>query len=339
MFHYQLLLLQLLLILPNLFCYILLIGFREGAQNDIFINTNPRRHVAVPLPIEPKCSEKKSRITEPAGWTDLTSPNCRCTARRLSYSEATVRIYDGPTLVSTIEIGGNSGPRDLFKNASFKADWRYFPLGERPYRMDLNDKCYLYVTDAKGVVVWESMFNSGHQTKYVLDTFTGMSPDPLEWPVDGTIYTQPPSAIPTVSPTTVKPTSFPTTYHPTSDKPSTHLPSASPTTSKPATSSPMTSHPTTDSPSLVHPSSSSSTSIEIGDSPVTPEPTSRKRGRRRSWPPTQEPTVLPTYWPTFTPTTLVESSPPPPTSTPTVKIMRQRRPRKQNIFASKELAV
>ena len=196
----------------------------------------------MPVPVEPKCSGKKSRITEPAGWTDLTSPNGRCTAKRLSYSEATVRIYDGPTLVSTIEIGGNSGPRDLFKNASFKADWRYFPLGERPYRMDLNDKCYLYVTDAKGVVVWESMFNSGHQTKYLLDTFTGMSPDPLEWPDD---CIQPPSAgpatilsfdsyvsttlFPTVSPTTVKPTSSPTTYHPSSDK-----------TTKPTTSSPTT---------------------------------------------------------------------------------------------------
>jgi hypothetical protein len=31
--------------------------------------------------------------------------------------------------------------------------------------MDLNDKCYLYLTDAKGVVVWESMFDSGHQVK------------------------------------------------------------------------------------------------------------------------------------------------------------------------------
>ena len=308
----------------------MLIGFREGAQHDIFINTNPRRHVSVPVPVEPKCREKKSRITEPAGWTDMTSPNCRCTAKRLSYSEATVRIYDGPTLVSTIEIGGNSGPRDLFKNASFKADWRYFPLGERPYRMDLNDKCYLYVTDAKGVVVWESMFNSGHQTKYLLDTFTGMSPDPLEWPVDGTIYTQlPPFAGPTLKPvsTALIPTSFPTAYHPTSDK---------------LTSSPTTSFPTTDKPSLVSPSSSPSTSIEIGDSPVTPKPTSRKRGRQSRWPPTQEPTVLPTYWPTFTPTTdgiLLVESPPTTTSSPTVRIMRQRRPRKKNIFAANKLAV
>ena len=300
----------------------------------------------MPVPVEPKCSGKKSRITQPAGWTDLTSPNGRCTAKRLSYSEATVRIYDGPTLVSTIEIGGTSGPRDLFKNESFKADWRYFPLGERPYRMDLNDKCYLYVTDAKGVVVWESMFNSGHQTKYLLDTFTGMSPDPLEWPDDGTIYIQPPSAgptfkpvslaliptsappsiIPTVSPTTVKLTSSLTTYHPTSDK-TTYLPSASPTTSKPTTSSSTTSFPTTDKPSLVYPSSSPSTSSEIEDSPVTPKPTSRKRGRQRRWPPTQDPTVLPTYWPTFTPTTdgiLLVESPPPTTSSPTVRIMRQR---------------
>lgn len=286
------------------------IGFREGAQHDIFINTNPRRHVSVPVPVEPKFSGKKSRITEPAGWTDLTSPNGRCTAKRLSYSEATVRIYDGPTLVSTIEIGGNSGPRDLFKNASFKADWRYFPLGERPYRMDLNDKCYLYVTDAKGVVVWESMFNSGHQTKYILDTFTGMSPDPLEWPVDGMIYTQPPSAGPTFKPAVA--------LIPTTSSPSV-IPTVSTITVKPT-----------------------SYTIKIEDSPVTPKPTSRKRGRQRRWSPTQEPTVLPTYWPTFTPTTdgiLLVESPPPTTSSPTVRIMRQRRPRKQNIFDSNKLAV
>jgi hypothetical protein len=141
------------------------------------------------------------------------------------------------------------------------------------------------------------MFNSGHQTKYVLNTFTGMSPDPLEWPLDGTIYTQPPSVIPTEFPTTVKHTYFPTTYHPMSDKPPTHLPSASLTMSKPATSSPMTSHKTTDSPSLVYLASSPSTSIEIEDPPVTPTPTSCNRGRQRSWPPTQEPTFLPTYWP------------------------------------------
>jgi hypothetical protein len=170
---------------PN---YSILYGFREGAQNDIFVNSNPRRHVDLEIPAEQKCNDKTSRIVEPASWTDLTSPTCRCAAKLQGNGK--IRIFDGETPVSTVHIDGNSGPRDLFKNASFKADGRYFPLGEGPYRMDLNDKCYLYVTDAKGVVVWESMFDSGHQVKYVVGTFTGMSPDPSEWPADGTIYSQ-----------------------------------------------------------------------------------------------------------------------------------------------------
>jgi hypothetical protein len=168
---------------PN---YSILYGFREGAQNDIFVNSNPRRHVTKRIPAEQMCNGKKSRTVEPAGWTDLTSPNCRCTAKRQSNGD--IRIYDGNSTISTIDVGGASGPLDLVKNKDFKAGGGYFPLGEGPYRMELNNKCYLFVSDANGVVVWESMFNSGHQQKYVLGTYTGMSPDPSEWPVDGKIY-------------------------------------------------------------------------------------------------------------------------------------------------------
>jgi len=233
---------------------------------------------------------------EPAGWTDLTSPNCRCTAKRQSYGEATVRIYDGPTHISTVIIGGNSGPRDLFKNASFKANWRYFPLGERPYRMDLNDKCYLHVTDAKGVVVWESMFNSGHQAKYVIDTFTGMSSDPTDWPVDGTIYTQTPSASPSSKSTTASLTTTPT------------QPSA-------------------------YPSSPPSVMIPV-EPPASTRPTCRQRGGRRRLTQTPTPiTSLPTYWPTFSPTDHFVESQPSPTAAP-IAIMRRRRRRKQNLFPS-----
>jgi hypothetical protein len=54
--------------------------------------------------------------------------------------------------------------------------------------MELNNKCYLFVSDANGVVIWESMFDSDYQQKYIVGTFTGMSPDPSEWPVNLTIY-------------------------------------------------------------------------------------------------------------------------------------------------------
>jgi hypothetical protein len=59
------------------------------------------------------------------------------------------------------------------------------------------------------------MFDSGYQQKYVVSTFTGMSPDTSEWPVDGTIYAQMPTTNPTLylrtpSPTTARPASKPT---------------------------------------------------------------------------------------------------------------------------------
>ncbi len=47
--------------------------------------------------------------------------------------------------------------------------------------MDLNDKCHLYATDGKGVVVWESMFDSGKQGAYVVNTIADMMVDSSEW--------------------------------------------------------------------------------------------------------------------------------------------------------------
>ena len=207
-------------------------GFREGAQKDIFNNTNPRRHAAVQVPVLRNCSSSKtSRVVQPEGLLsrNLTSPNCHCTAIRMSNGE--VRIYDNITHVSTVNnYGGNSGPHFLVNNTSFKAN--------RPYRMDLSDKCYLYVTDGKGVVVWESMFNMNYTDQYVVNTFTGLSQDPAIWPPDpDPPTTQPTSPKPTTSKPSSMPTSTPTSSTPTSSKPTTSKPSSMPT-SKPTTPKP-----------------------------------------------------------------------------------------------------
>jgi hypothetical protein len=206
---------------PN---YSILYGFREGAQNDIFVNSNPRRHVTERIPAEQMCNGKRSRTVEPSGWTDLTSPNCRCTAKRQSNGD--VRIFDESSPISTIDIGGASGPLDLVKNIDFKAGGLYFPLGKGPYRMELNNKCYLFVSDANGVVVWESMFDSGHQQKYVLSTYTGMSSDPSDWPVDGKIYTPMPTTRPTSKSTTPRPTTNSVMANPIVSKKPTLAPAA-----------------------------------------------------------------------------------------------------------------
>ena len=277
-------------------------GFREGAQKDIFINTNPRRHVSVQVPVEQKCtSTTRSRIVQPAGFpilTNLTSPTCRCIAMRLTNGE--IRIYDNNNLVSTVYTGGDSGPFALVNNATFKANTTYFPRGVGPYRMDLNDKCYLYVTDGKGVVVWESMFNSGKQGAYVVNTFTGMAADPSEWPVDGTIYTQPPTTKPT--PTLKPTTSQPTTRKP-SDKPTTKAPTANPSL-MPTSSKPTTSRPTTKPTQL--PSSKPTTKAPTGKH-VTLAPTARPTTTAPSMTlPTSLPTSSPTPEPTMTGPTINE---------------------------------
>ncbi|KAL3780846.1 hypothetical protein ACHAW5_000840 [Stephanodiscus triporus] len=233
-------------------------GFREGAQHDIFVNTNPRRHVAVQVPVAQNCSSSKtSRIVQPHGLIsrNLTSPNCQCTAMRMSNGE--LRIYDNTTHVSTVNnYGGNSGPHFLVNNTSFKANTQYFPLGVGPYRMDLSNKCYLYVTDGMGVVVWESMFNKNYTDRYVINIFTGLSQDPARWPTDNIIYTRPPTSQPTSSkPTASKPSLMPTSKPTSSPKPTTLNPSLRPTTSKPSTSRPtvvptqsLTAKPTTEAP-------------------------------------------------------------------------------------------
>jgi hypothetical protein len=183
-------------------------GFRDGAQNDIFVNTNPRRNVTAQLSAEHNCNVRspwwhvwrpnnmKSRIVEPDGWTDLTSPNCQC--RAVKDRNGWIKIYDGTTQISTVNIGGMSGPADLVNNVTFKANTQYFPLAVKPYRMDLSDKCYLYVTDGMGVVVWESLFHRGKALQYVESTFTGMTQDPLEWGAGGDDSFKPPVNAPTI---------------------------------------------------------------------------------------------------------------------------------------------
>lgn len=269
---------------PN---YSIIYGFREGAQNDIFVNSNPRRHVAKETPPERKCNGKTSRIVEPSGWTDLTSPNCLCTAKLQSNGK--IRIFDGSAPISTVDINGYSDPLDLFRDTSFKADGRYFPLGEGPYRMDLNDRCYLYVADAKGVVVWESMFDSGHQVKYVVGTFTGMSPDPSEWPIDGTIYSPAENLVGAFTEMSPESTEWPadgTMYSQT--------PVASP----------------------------SSTSNSAPTPASSAKYLRRKRRRREG-----RPTDLPTYFPTFSPT--LDQNVQRPTAEPMAALMRRRRPSKE----------
>lgn len=274
--------------------YSILYGFREGAQHDIFENTNPRRHVdksSVNMEEPPRCDNNEqvgSRLlesdAEKTSWL-LKSSNCGCTAELkdglltidLSNNETT-QHSDIPSLsptnpptqfpttandrqVKSLAIVGNNGypaqafplsecqgdcdsdlecqdslvclqrdagdpvpgclgsddasrtdyciqppmsnlttrrdenrvwhhnvtstfgPMDVVGNSStYKAGHEYFPFSHGPYRMDLSDECYLYVTSGDGVVVWESPVDDEVADLYVIDTFTGRDPDPVVWP-------------------------------------------------------------------------------------------------------------------------------------------------------------
>ena len=66
------------------------------------------------------------------------------------------------------------GPMDVVDNTTYKAGSEYFPLSYGPYRLDLNDECYLYVTSADGVVVWESPVLDDHTiAKRLRGSFSG----------------------------------------------------------------------------------------------------------------------------------------------------------------------
>ena len=123
-------------------------------------------------------------MADGATWANLTSPDFGC--RAVWNADGGVHIFDPSNQrVSTINtIGGNFGPRDVVGHADFKAGKDYFALSKGPATMDLNDRCYLYVTDSDGLVVWESMYDK----RFIDDQFTGESPDPSVWPHDGVVY-------------------------------------------------------------------------------------------------------------------------------------------------------
>ena len=157
-------------------------GFREGAQHDIFKNTNPRRHVTKTVPQERRCNGKRSRLLDNKSGSafDLTSPNCRCEA---FVKNGEVRIEDTKNGRRTWTYSGTRfGPNTAVDKASFMAGPKYFPMSKGPYRLDLSNECYLYVTDSAGLVVWESLFSSGTRKAYIVDSFSGFDKDPSVWP-------------------------------------------------------------------------------------------------------------------------------------------------------------
>jgi hypothetical protein len=155
-------------------------GFREGAQHDIFEATNPRRITPTSgFPAEQKCNGKPSRLTESKSSFTLTSPDCGCTAVLQS---GNLKIRDVSKSKTVYQLAYTKfGPDELMNDLTTKTSEYYFPKSAAPYRIDLNDRCYLALTDNKGVVMWESQVYGHLRNEYVLGTFKGYDRDPVEW--------------------------------------------------------------------------------------------------------------------------------------------------------------
>lgn len=77
------------------------------------------------------------------------------------------------------------GPEVIRSDPKYKASDYYFPTSENPFRIDMNNGCYLSLTDNNRMVVWESEFSNSTTKAYIVDTFTGFDADPDEWDTDG----------------------------------------------------------------------------------------------------------------------------------------------------------
>ena len=72
------------------------------------------------------------------------------------------------------------GPEVIRSDPKYKASDYYFPTSENPFRIDMNNGCYLSLTDNNRMVVWESEFSNSTTKAYIVDTFTGFDADPDE---------------------------------------------------------------------------------------------------------------------------------------------------------------
>jgi len=197
-------------------------GWSDGAQHDIFVNTNPNNKTAVAAPAERKCTNTVinpkglgSRIVSgDAGFPSNTasvssgiiSPNCLWKffvngdiISVINSTNASITRYEvGKTLISrgpyTLKLS-NSGVIQLYNstnNVVTSVDG-VMGYGTAPFRLDINDDGMLSITDALGMHRWENPIKNVAE-----DDFVSTDPDPVMWKTYSA-YSDPDPANPTVS--------------------------------------------------------------------------------------------------------------------------------------------
>lgn len=179
---------------PSFFAptYSIIYGFPDGAQNDIFVNTNPVGYTSKPFPAEQRCGNASSRLVSSGGNGTqilrandvLRSPNCQYQAWFAGdgaiavgdNSEETHNMSDSLDRNSWWDInfywqtgvnpGGNGWTSYItdqgdviIKNSNGQLRWTS-PMtngkGIAPFRLDLTNDGQLVLFDSAGTNLWES---------------------------------------------------------------------------------------------------------------------------------------------------------------------------------------
>eukprot|EP01117_Protostelium_nocturnum_P014516 TRINITY_DN5529_c3_g1_i1.p1 TRINITY_DN5529_c3_g1~~TRINITY_DN5529_c3_g1_i1.p1 ORF type:complete len:491 (+),score=81.98 TRINITY_DN5529_c3_g1_i1:578-2050(+) len=194
--------------------YSILYGFAEGAQFDIFVNTNPVTRRTPGFPKEQICTSQdlnaerwSSRLTSNKNSTlegdaALISPNCQWSL--------SIEQWSGNLLLSNTsdwnvvwgcncrdDNNGNVSPYTLSINddgelflkdsrgvVTWNSTWYVKSSGGvAPYRLDLTNKGVLALFDNNGRNMWESNFYDNRE-----NDFSSLAADPTIWPKQPTYY-------------------------------------------------------------------------------------------------------------------------------------------------------
>ncbi|PRP74785.1 hypothetical protein PROFUN_06646 [Planoprotostelium fungivorum] len=184
--------------------YSILYGWKEGAQKDIFVNTNPNNYTARAAPTEKKCTNSTvnpkaygSRISsdKPAtflvdGGDAIISPNCRYVA--YLQRDTGNLIVKNLTDQQVLWYGGvkQRGPRPLTLKLLADGQVNTYDsngtvqwstpmtqgLGKGPYHLDIINGGQLVLTDATQQHRWENFFFDDRENQ-----FLSTSADPAVW--------------------------------------------------------------------------------------------------------------------------------------------------------------
>jgi len=179
--------------------YSTLYGFPEGAQKDIFVDTNTVNYTPRPVPAAATCNGQTSRLVNTGGQTTLTqnqfmvSPNCQYHAWITGDGKFTVgtsgrqALWDTNVYNQAPQIGGggwvvsvNGDGTVILKNSGGQQKW-VSPMtqnvGTGPFRLELTNDGQLVLFDSTLTNLWESFWSDNREQSWV----TPFNPDPTVW--------------------------------------------------------------------------------------------------------------------------------------------------------------